>query len=100
AVHPDAGKPRPVRLQVARLVAPESLGHSRPRRATDELADRARADRPAALVEDVDVHAEGGTSEGATLEFLDRGRREEATADLGAARDVDDRAAPRPHLTP
>ena len=48
AVHPHAGKARPVRLEVALVVAPDPARHARPRPAADELADL----RPAHLQAD------------------------------------------------
>ena len=92
AVPPHVGPARPVRLEVALAVVPQAAGHARPRLRAHELADRA-AHRPAVVVEHVDRHAERGPAERARRERLHDVRRQEARADLGAARDVDDRAA-------
>ena len=64
------------------------------RPAADELADLAGADeRVAGVVDDVHRHPERRPADGARLDRPDRGRREEARADLGAAGAVDDRHA-------
>ena len=93
AVHPDPGKPAPVRVEVPLRVAPEPARHPGERLAADELADLA-AHASALGVDDVHRHPERGPAERARLDRHRRRRREEARADLGAARAVDDRAAP------
>ena len=92
AVPPHVRPARPVRLEVALAVVPQAARHPRPRLRAHELADLA-AHRAAVVVEHVDRHAERGTAERARRQRLHDVRREEARADLGAARDVDDRAA-------
>ena len=62
--------------------------------AADELADLAGADqRVAGVVDDVHRHPERRAAERARLDRADGSGREEAGADLGAARAVDDRHA-------
>ena len=92
AVGPDARESPPVRLQVALRVAPDPARHARPRAPADELADLA-ANRPALVVDDVDVLAERGKAYGARLRRLQHRDREEAGAHLGPAGAVDDRDA-------
>ena len=86
------GEPPPIRVEVALVVAPDAARHGGPRLFADELPHLARGDRRSVGAPDVDVHPERGTSERAGLQLRDRQRREEARADLGAARQVDDRA--------
>ena len=93
-MHPDAREAAPVGLEVALRVAPEAARHPGERLAADELADLARADeRAAVVVDDVHRHPERRPAERARLDRHRRHRREEARADLGAARAVDDRHA-------
>ena len=94
AVHPDPGKPAPVRVEVALGVAPEAPCHPRERLPADELPDLAALDeRVALLVDDVHIHPERGAAERARFDRDRRRGREKARADLGPARAVDDRAA-------
>src|SRR5262249_4202354 len=92
AVHPDAGPPRPVRLEIALRVAPEPRGHAGPGPRHDELAHFA-ADGPALLAVALGRHARDGAVERTGLDRRDGKRREDAAGDLGAARVVDDRHA-------
>src|SRR5581483_12513249 len=91
---PDARDPRPVRVEELLRVAPEPARHAGERLPADELADLARPDeRRAVLVDDVHRHPERGAPERARLDRADDRGREEAGADLGAARAVDHRDA-------
>ena len=93
AVPPHVGPPRPVRVEVALRIVEQPPRHTRPRLGAHQLADLT-AHRLAGLVEHVDRHAERGTAERARRDRRDDVRRQEARTHLGAARDVDDRAAP------
>ena len=92
-VRPDAREAPPVRLEVALVVAPDAAGHPGPRPRADELADLAAQRLP---VRRVDVHrqAQRREAERDGLRRIQQADREEAGADLGAARDVDDRDPP------
>ena len=94
AVAPDAGEV----VEVARAVAlavgvvPEAHGHRRQRRGEDELADLV-AQRPAALVEDVDRRAQAAALDLARTHGQQRAAADEGRADVGAAARGD-----RPHV--
>src|SRR4051794_12051531 len=92
AVHPHAGDPAPVGLEVALGVAPEAARHPGERLPADELADLA-AHGATFGVDDVHRHPECRAAERARLDRRRRSGREEAGPDLGAAGAVDDRAA-------
>jgi hypothetical protein len=62
AVHPDAGPPGPVRLQVTVGVAPHAPGHGRPGLGAHELADLTGGYRLSVRAPHVDGHAERGAS--------------------------------------
>ena len=93
AVRPHVRPSRPVRVEVALRVAPHAAGHRRPGLAADELAHLTGRQVLAVRPRDVDGHPERRPAERARLERHDRHRREEAGADLGSAREVDDRRA-------
>ena len=69
AVHPDAGEPPPVRLEVALVVAPDAPRHGGPRLLADELPHLARGDRRPVASPDVDVHPQRGPSQRARLQL-------------------------------
>src|SRR5712691_8810801 len=71
AVDPHVGPARPVRLLVARGIAPEALGHAWPRLREDQLTDLT-AHGPPVVAEDVGGHARNRAGERARLERGDR----------------------------
>ncbi len=93
AVAPQAGEGRPVRLEIAGLVPPHPARHRRPGLTAHQLADLT-AHRLCPVVHHVDVHAQRRAAQRAAADGLDRVRREEGSADLGAAREIDDRDPP------
>ncbi len=89
AMHPDPGQRRPVGVLVALGVVPEPLGHAGPGLAQHQFADAA-AHRLAFGVDDVCRHA-GDRSVEAAGGLRQTGETgEDAAADLGATRVVDD----------
>src|SRR5205085_7024747 len=88
---PDPGPAIPIGIQVAIRVAPDAARHRRPRLRADELPDLAGRHGPAVRPPHADVHPEGGATERARLQLVDRKWREEARADLRPAGEVDDR---------
>src|SRR3954452_7487793 len=94
AVRPDPGEAAPVGLDELLRIAPEAACHARERPAADELADLAGADERAPVaVDHVHRHSERGAADRAGLDRRNGRRRQEAGADLGPARAVDDRDA-------
>src|SRR5712691_1397143 len=89
AVDPHTGPARPVRLLVARGIAPEALRHARPRLRHHQLTDLT-AHRAAVVAEDVGGHPRDGPGERARLERRDREAAEDAAGDLCPTRVVDD----------
>ena len=93
AVDPGPRPASPVRVEVPLGIAPDAARHRRPRLCADQLADLVRARGGAVGSPDVHVHPERRSAERARLQLGDRQRGQEARADLGAARQVDDRTA-------
>ena len=94
AVAPHAGEPAPVGVQVAFGIAAEPAGHARPGRAAHELADLAGIRHRPVRAEHRDVHPERRAPQRTGFERADRVGGQEARADLGPARQVDDRQPP------
>src|SRR6266508_4460046 len=92
AVRPDAREALPVRIQEALLVAPDSSGHPGPRSFAHQLTHLAADGLPLGP-EDIHVLPERREAERDRLHRLRDTGREEARADLGPTRLVDDRNA-------
>src|SRR5207245_1943871 len=92
AVHPCIGQPRPVRVEVALAIAPESARHAGPRVADHQLADLA-AHRLAFRVDDVRGNSWQRARERRRAQMRDDVAAQDPARDLGAAGVVDDREA-------